>query len=169
MQEGYEGEEEEDMEEDEVVEPPCAKESRAEKPPSEPVQSLAEKPASKPMQSREKPGFVHTDSSRSIGSLASSASLAATVLETPDPKQKCFAEGSGQITPSPPSMPVIVKEVLLVVDSPKKVIKQEPVDKNLADVVAQANPFDREAALQELAKLEAELFLSSYYVMFDDS
>ncbi|CAE7242533.1 unnamed protein product [Symbiodinium sp. CCMP2592] len=182
MQEGYEGEEEEDWENDEVVEPPCVEESHAEKPPSkpvqsdgekppsepmqsnaekppsEPVQSHAEKPPSKPMQSHEKPGVIHTDSSRSIGSLASSASLATTVLETPDPKHKCFSEaGNGQITPSPPSLPVLVKEVLLVVDSPKKVIKQEPVDKTLADVLAETDAFDREAALRELAKLEAEL------------
>ena len=147
--------EEEEIEDDEELELPCAKESHAKKCPSKPMQSFEEKPPSKPMQRREKP-VVHADSSRSIASLASCASLATTVLETPDPlpKHKC---------PSEPCLDACCGHEGDVAGG-TLILKQEPLDKE-PDVVAQADSFDPEAALQELAKLEAKLFLSSYYVI----
>ena len=137
--------------------------SKAVNPSSEAVNppSKAVNPASKAHSFASDRRPFHDDSRRSMTSLASSASLAATVIETPERLVNPIISKDGMLTPSPVSMNVVTKEVLLVVDSPLKVVKEEPrTSQEHADGQAPLPLFDREAALQELAMLEASLLRS---------
>ena len=122
----------------------------------------------------------HAPDLHKLGPLAlrSSSSLAPTELETPDRERPALADrmlpyDEGKLTPTPVSPPpsIIVKEVVLVVDSPKKVVKAEipeDVSEGVAPVVAETServPIkSRAAAMRELAILEAELLNSQLFV-----
>ena len=109
--------------------------------------------------------------------LRSSSSLAPTELETPDRERPALADrmlpyDEGKLTPTPVSPPpsVIVKEVVLVVDSPKKVVKaeipQDEASEGVAPVVAETSGSipSKVEAMRELALLEAQLLNSQLLV-----
>ena len=174
MQEIDEGEEEEELEDDEEIplenlpSEPVDRPSKAVNPsPPSKAMNPPSKAVNPPSKAVNPPSNAHSmvpfrdDSRRSMTSLASSASLAGTVIDTPERLVQPIIPKDGKLTPSPVSL--VMKEVLLVVDSPVKVVKEEPrMSQEHAKDQAGAPQalFDREAALQELAMLEARMFRS---------
>ncbi|CAE7779915.1 unnamed protein product [Symbiodinium sp. CCMP2456] len=101
---------------------------------------------------------LHSNSSTSIASDATTLILGGTPLKTPSPRPVVPAEA----TPSPPSLPkqVVFKEVLYVAESPRKLVKAEPRDFNeeprLGDDLRRELA-DLQAAQQALLKAGAML------------
>ena len=99
--------------------------------------------------------MLHLNSSTSIASDATTLILGETPA-TPKPKPVHAPSG---LTPSPPSLPdhahVVFREVLYVAESPRKMVKAEPRDEALKPTPSEPEPMDKEAAMQELALLEA--------------
>ncbi|OLP88506.1 hypothetical protein AK812_SmicGene30149 [Symbiodinium microadriaticum] len=97
--------------------------------------------------------LVHANSSSSVCSDATTLILGQTP-KTPQPRGIVATQvPSTQLTPSPPSLPsqVLYKEVLYVADSPRKMVKAEPKEKN--DDAEDGSK--KQALLSELANLQA--------------
>ena len=123
-----------------------------------------------PSQAQWQQQLMHSNSSTSVGSAAP------TLIETPSPRKAALAllpSNSVMWTPTPVSAPPrpkeVLKEVLLVVDSPLKLVKTEPSedkeDSEAKHVAPHASgikgaQMDRAAAMRELALLEAQLLQS---------
>ena len=156
-----EGEEETPREQDEILEFPQAL-------PDEPVlEDTAPALCDKPLLLKQGP--LKMASSQSLGSV----SIAPTII-TPSRSPGVFPGlASGAITPSPVSPPVITKEVLLIVDTPKKCVKAEPFEDEgfppsdgIAEAPVPEPPVDKEAMMRELALLEAQLLLTQLMAAF---